>query len=101
MLKSQLLKQAERTEKNFLPTLENPEILVKGERLTQLDDIVTEVKRSEEWEAVRMSILSIGLECGEKIGLEKGKAQRRSGLLTGPPFNVLFCRVILPQPLQY
>ena len=72
MLKSQLLKQAERKEKNFLPTLENPEILVKDERLTQLDDIVTEVKQSEEWEAVRMSILSIGLERGEQIGLEKG-----------------------------
>ena len=53
-------------------TLENPEILVKDERLTQLDDIVTEVKQSEEWEAVRMSILSIGLERGEQIGLEKG-----------------------------
>ena len=51
-------------------TLENPEILVKDERLTQLDDIVTEVKQTEEWEAVRMSILSIGLERGEQIGLE-------------------------------
>ena len=51
-------------------TLKNPEILVKDERLTQLDDIVTEVKQSEEWEAVRMSILSIGLERGEQIGLE-------------------------------
>ena len=38
--------------------------------LTQLDDIVTEVKQTEEWEAVRMSILSIGLERGEQIGLE-------------------------------
>ena len=53
-------------------TLENPEILVKDERLTQLDDIVTEVKQTEEWEAVRMSILSIGLERGEQLGLEKG-----------------------------
>ena len=56
-------------------TLENPEILVKDERLTQLDDIVTEVKQSEEWEAVRMSILSIGLERGEQIGLKKGMAK--------------------------
>ena len=53
-------------------TLENPEILVKDERIMQLNEIVTEVKQSEEWEAVRMSILSIGLERGEKIGLEKG-----------------------------
>ena len=49
-------------------TLENPEILVKDERIMQLNEIVTEVKQSEEWEAVRMSILSIGLERGEKIG---------------------------------
>lgn len=52
-------------------TLENPEILVKDERLIQLDDIVTEVKRSEEWEAARMSILSIGLERGEQIGMAR------------------------------
>ena len=56
-------------------TLKNPEILVKDERLTQLDEIVTEVKQSEEWEAVRMSILSIGLERGEQIGLKKGMAK--------------------------
>ena len=31
-----------------------------------------DLMQSEEWEAVRMSILSIGLERGEKIGLEKG-----------------------------
>ena len=41
-------------------TLENPEILVKDERIMQLNEIVTEVKQSEEWDAVRMSILSIG-----------------------------------------
>ncbi len=86
MLKSQLLKQAERKEKNFLPTLENPEILVKDERLTQLDDIVTEVKQSEEWEAVRMSILSIGLERGEKIGLEKGLSR---GKIQGKTQSIL------------
>lgn len=67
-------------------TLENPEILVRDERLTQLDDIVTEVKQSEEWEAVRMSILSIGLERGEQIGLEKGMAK---GLSRGKAQSVL------------
>ena len=59
-------------------TLENPEILVKDERIMQLNEIVTEVKQSEEWEAVRMSILSIGLERGEKIGLEKGLNQGKA-----------------------
>ena len=67
-------------------TLENPEILVKDERLTQLDDIVTEVKQLEEWEAVRMSILSIGLERGEQIGLEKGLSR---GEIQGKAKSVL------------
>ena len=35
-------------------------------------EAVKDLMQSEEWEAVRMSILSIGLERGEKIGLEKG-----------------------------
>lgn len=56
-------------------TLENPEILVRDERLTQLNEVVTEVKQSEEWEAVKMSILSIGLERGEQIGIERGMAK--------------------------
>ena len=56
-------------------TLENPEILVKDERLTQLNEVVTEVKQSEEWEAVKMSILSIGLERGKQIGIERGMAK--------------------------
>ena len=48
-------------------TLENPEILVKDERIMQLNEIVTEVKQSEEWE-----------ERGEKIGLEKGLNQGKA-----------------------
>ncbi len=48
--------------------LDNPEILVKDERIKQIDDIVTEVRQSEEWEAVRMNILQIGEEYGKKIG---------------------------------
>ena len=31
-----------------------------------------EVKESEEWEAVRMSILSIGMEKGMEKGMERG-----------------------------
>ena len=37
--------------------LDNPEIKVKDERLIELDRIVSEVKESEEWEAVEMNIL--------------------------------------------
>ena len=67
-------------------TLENPEILVKDERLTQLNEIVTEVKQSEEWEAVKMSILSIGLERGEQIGIERGMAK---GMIRGISKSIL------------
>ena len=52
--------------------LNNPQVTVQDERILKLDSIVHEVKQSEEWEAVRMSILSVGLERGEEIGLERG-----------------------------
>ena len=45
-----------------------------------------DLMQSEEWEAVRMSILSIGLERGEKIGLEKGMAR---GLSCGKAQSIL------------
>ena len=45
-----------------------------------------DLMQSEEWEAVRMSILSIGLERGEKIGLEKGMAR---GLNRGKAQSIL------------
>ncbi len=48
--------------------LDNPEILVQDERIKQIDDIVTEVKQSEEWEAVRMNLLQIGEAHGMQIG---------------------------------
>ena len=41
-------------------------------------EAVKDLMQSEEWEAVRMSILSIGLERGEKIGLEKGLNQGKA-----------------------
>lgn len=45
--------------------LDNPEIKVKDERLIELDKIVSEVKESEEWEAVEMNILEVGISNGE------------------------------------
>ncbi len=53
--------------------LDNPEIIVKDERIKEIDDIVTEVKQSEEWEAVKMNILQIGEEHGKRLGEEIGK----------------------------
>nr|WP_308625885.1 PD-(D/E)XK nuclease family transposase [uncultured Eisenbergiella sp.] len=53
-------------------TLDNPEILVKDKRIRELDRIVREVKQSEEWEAVKMNILEIGIEKGKKAGKAEG-----------------------------
>lgn len=57
-------------------TLDNPNISVTDERIQSLHRIVEEVKQSEEWEAVKMGILEIGLErgmeAGKKVGMEVG-----------------------------
>lgn len=53
--------------------LENPNVTVKDERILKLDSIVNEVRQSEEWEAVQMSILSVGIERGTEIGKKLGE----------------------------
>ena len=55
--------------------IQNPDITVKDERILELDDIVQEVKASEEWGAVKMSILEIGIEKGTEIGIQRGLQQ--------------------------
>ena len=55
-------------------TLDNPEIIVNDKRIQSLDRIMNEVKQSEEWEAVKMNILEIGIEKGIEKGIEQGKA---------------------------
>ena len=55
--------------------LDNPDILIKDPRIVELDQIVTEVKQSEEWEGIEMNILEIGIEKGREEGLEKGRTQ--------------------------
>ncbi len=52
--------------------LDNPEIIVQDERIVKLDRVVEEVKQSEEWEAVRMNILDIGIQKGRAEGLAEG-----------------------------
>lgn len=54
-------------------TLDNPNILVRDERMCRLNSIVTEVTESEEWEEISMSIYSNALERGEEIGKEIGQ----------------------------
>ena len=56
-------------------TLENPDIVVRDERILDLDRIVKEVKQSEEWEAVKMNLLEIGIEKGIEQGIKQGIEQ--------------------------
>ena len=52
-------------------TLDNPDVTVTDWRIVRLDEIVSEVKQSEEWEEVRMNIYEMGIERGIEIGLIK------------------------------
>lgn len=52
--------------------INNPNIQVRDKRLLELDKIVTRVKESEEWEAVKMDILDIGIQKGMEQGIERG-----------------------------
>ncbi|MDE6739263.1 MAG: Rpn family recombination-promoting nuclease/putative transposase [Lachnospiraceae bacterium] len=56
-------------------TLNNESVMVQDKRIVDLDRIVEEVKQSEEWEAVKMNILEIGIERGKELGLEQGRQQ--------------------------
>ena len=49
-------------------TLRNPDVTVKDHRIMKLDEIVSEVKQSEEWEEAKVSIYKIGLENGREEG---------------------------------
>lgn len=51
--------------------LNNPDIIIKDKRIVALDSIVTEVRQSEEWEAVKMNILEIGIQHGISEGYER------------------------------
>lgn len=62
-------------------TLDNTEIVVKDRRIVELDRIVTEVKRSEEWEAVKMNILEIGIAKGREEGTQEGTFLTLAGLV--------------------
>ncbi len=52
--------------------INNPDIQVRDKRLLDLDKIVTQVKESEEWEAVKMDILDVGIQKGIERGFAKG-----------------------------
>lgn len=52
--------------------IDNPDIIVKDYRILELDKIVNEAKATEEWEAVKMNILEIGIQHGMQQGMQKG-----------------------------
>lgn len=68
--------------------LENPGILVKDERIIELDSIVKEVKESEEWEVVQMNIMEIAMEKGIEQGMQQGIEQGEKRL------NVLYKKLL-------
>lgn len=47
-------------------------VVIKDKRILDLDRIVNEVMQTEEWEAVKMNILEIGMAQGMETGLQKG-----------------------------
>ena len=61
--------------------LDNPEIEVKDKRLIELDKIVSEVKESEEWEAVQMNILEVGISQGISQGINQGEKRKLVSLV--------------------
>lgn len=70
--------------------LDNPDIIVKDERICKLDKIVGEVRESEEWEDVRMNIMEIAMERGMQYGMEQGLEQGiEQGLEQGKAENLI------------
>lgn len=55
--------------------INNPNIIVKDERLVELDRIVTEVRESEEWEEIEMDLIDIYTNRGIQQGISKGISQ--------------------------
>ncbi|WP_333645980.1 Rpn family recombination-promoting nuclease/putative transposase [Lacrimispora sp.] len=68
--------------------LDNPDIKVQDERIVKLDTIVNEVKQSEEWEVVNMSIYGKGIEQGMEQGILKARKNMALEMLqSGEPLE--------------
>lgn len=76
--------------------LDNPDIVVKDERILKLDQVVQEVKQSEEWENVKMSIYSSGISRGIAEGISKGKTEGK----TEDILDFLSDLGTVPEPLE-
>ena len=80
-----------------LTRIDNPEIRIKDERIVTLDAVVREVKQSEEWEAVKMSILSIGIEKGREEGIKVGREEGERQFLQNAASRKLKKGMDIPQ----
>lgn len=69
-------------------SLENPGVIVKDPRILRLDEIVTEVKQSEEWEENRMNIYQAGIARGRNEGIKEGTEQTLIKLVKQNLLNV-------------
>jgi predicted transposase/invertase (TIGR01784 family) len=58
-------------------SIDNPDIISKDRRLIELDQVVCEVRNSEEWEAIRVDLIDYGIkqgiQRGRKQGLDEGE----------------------------
>lgn len=80
LMDSPILKSGKNTKYKELPAtiiifitqedIFDKDVAVKDPRIARLDEIVSEVKQSEEWEEVRMNIYDIGMERGMERGME-------------------------------
>ena len=61
--------------------IDNPDILVRDDRIVELDRIVTEFKESEEWEEMQMTIYDMGVEKGRDEGRSEGRNEGIQALI--------------------
>lgn len=57
-------------------SVDNPDIKIWDERLIKIAQVVKEVKESEEWEEVKMGVMSVVMERGMEIGEEHGEMKK-------------------------
>jgi predicted transposase/invertase (TIGR01784 family) len=59
-------------------SIDNPDIISRDKRLLELDEVVGEVRESEEWEAVKMNLIDVGIQ----RGLSRGELKKLILLLS-------------------
>jgi len=90
--------------------IDNPDIVVKDSRILELDHIVTEVRESEEWEAVQMNFMEVCIEKGREQGIkavvlpstqQTARMETREGLLQMIPHKLNLTGIAKIPPFSY